>query len=83
MSVVDTVRRRLSSAKVRFIHVEAYRDNNPRDGFNRWMRQWGLPSQPWTFVVGSDGRVRAKFEGPLSAAELVAAVREVLRIDSR
>jgi hypothetical protein len=83
VSVVDAVRRRFSSAKVRFIHVEAYRDNNPRDGFNRWMRQWGLPSQPWTFVVGSDGRVRAKFEGPLSAAELVAAVREVLRIDSR
>jgi hypothetical protein len=80
--VVDAVRRRFSSAKVRFIHVEAYRDNDPRNGFNRWMRQWGLPSQPWTFVVGSDGRVRAKFEGPLSAAELAAAVREVLRIDS-
>jgi hypothetical protein len=27
--------------------------------------------------------VRAKFEDPLLAAELVAALREVLRIDSR
>jgi hypothetical protein len=79
VSVVDAVRRRFPSAKVRFIHVEAYRDNDPRNGFNRWMRQWELPSQPWTFVVGSDGRVRAKFEGPLSAAELVAAVRKALR----
>jgi hypothetical protein len=83
VSVVDAVRRRFSSAKVRFIHVEAYRDNDRRKGFNRWVRRWRLPSRPWTFVVGSDGRVRAKFEGPLSAAELATAVREVLRIDSR
>ena len=78
VDVVDAVRRRFSSSGVRFIHVEAYRDNDPRKGFNRWMRQWGLPSEPWTFLVGSDGRVTAKFEGPLSEAELVAAVRKTL-----
>jgi hypothetical protein len=78
VDVVDAVRRRLSASGVRFIHVEAYRDNDPRKGFNRWMRQWGLPGQPWTFVVGSDGRVTAKFEGPVSEAELVAAVRRTL-----
>jgi peroxiredoxin len=68
---------------VRFIHVEVFCDNDPRKAYNRWMQQWALPSEPWTFVVGTDGRVTAKFEGPFSAAELVAAVREVLRIDSR
>jgi hypothetical protein len=79
VDVVDAVRRRFASSGVRFIHVEAYRDNDPTKGFNAWMRQWRLPSQPWTFLVGSDGRVTAKFEGTLSQAELVAAVRNTLR----
>ena len=78
VDVVDAVRRRFSASGVRFIHVEAYRDNDPHKGFNRWMRQWSLPSEPWTFLVGSDGRVTAKFEGALSEAELVAAVRRTL-----
>ena len=78
VDVVDAVRRRFSSSGVRFIHVEAFRDNDPRKGYNRWMRQWGLPSEPWTFLVGRDGRVTAKFEGALSEAELVAAVRRTL-----
>jgi hypothetical protein len=78
VDVVDAVRRRFSASGVRFIHVEAYRDNDPHKGFNRWIRQWGLPSQPWTFLVGSNGRVTAKFEGSLSEAELVAAVRRTL-----
>jgi hypothetical protein len=79
VDVVDAVRKRFSSRGLRFIHVEAYRDNDPRKGFNRWMRQWDLPSQPWTFLVGSNGRVMAKFEGGLSEAELTAAVRKTLR----
>jgi hypothetical protein len=79
VDVVDAVRRRFSSSGVRFIHVEAYRALDPRQGFNRWMRQWHLPSEPWTFVVGGDGRVKAKFEGSLSEPELVAAVRKTLR----
>jgi hypothetical protein len=78
VDVVDAVRRRFSASGVRFIHVEAYRDNDPRKGFNRWMQQWGLPGQPWTFLVGSDGHVKAKFEGSFSEAELVAAVQRTL-----
>jgi hypothetical protein len=79
VDVVDAVRKRFSSSEVRFIHVEAYIDNDPRKGFNRWMEQWDLPSQPWTFLVGSNGRVAAKFEGGVSEAELGAAVRKTLR----
>jgi hypothetical protein len=78
VDVVDAVRRRFASRGLRFIHVEVFRDNDPHSGFNRWMLQWRLPSEPWTFLVGNDGRVRAKFEGPVSEAELVAAVRKTL-----
>ena len=48
------------------MHVEIYKDNNPAKGFNRFVRQWHLPTEPWTFVVGRDGRIKAKFEGALS-----------------
>jgi hypothetical protein len=78
VDVVDAVRRRFASNGVRFIHVEVYTDNDPAKGYNRWMRQWRLRSEPWTFLVGRDGRVKAKFEGSVSEAELTAAIRRTL-----
>jgi hypothetical protein len=78
VDVVEAVRRRLAAHGVGFIHVEVYRDNDPNKGYNRWMRQWGLLSEPWVFLVGADGRVKQKFEGSVSAAELAAAVRAKL-----
>jgi hypothetical protein len=77
VDVVDAVRRRFGSTDVRFIHVEVYRRNDPNLGLNRFMREWHLPSEPWVFLVGSDGRIHAKFEGPLSVQELAAAVRRL------
>ncbi len=77
--VVDVVERvSRSFPSVRFIHVEIYRDNDPQKGVNRWVRQWRLPSEPWTFLVGADGRIAAKFEGSVSTGELAAAVRRWL-----
>jgi hypothetical protein len=78
VDVVDAVRKRFASNPIRFIHVEVFANNDPAKGYNRWMRQWGLRSEPWTFLVGRDGRVKAKFEGSVSAAELSAAVRRLL-----
>ena len=75
VDVVDAVRKSFASSPFRFIHVEVFRENDPAKGYNRWMRQWGLRSEPWTFLVGRDGRVKAKFEGSVSAAELTAAIR--------
>ena len=57
---------------LRFIHVEIYEHNDPHQGQNQWVRAWKLPSEPWTFVVGADGRIKAKFEGAFSARELPA-----------
>jgi hypothetical protein len=75
---VDSVRRYARSG-IRFIHVEIYKDNDPRQGENRWVREWHLPSEPWTFLVDADGRIEAKFEGSLSVRELTQAVRSHLR----
>jgi hypothetical protein len=42
------------------------------------MKQWHLTTEPWTFVVGADGLIRAKFMGSVSAGELEAAVKRFL-----
>jgi hypothetical protein len=78
VDVVDAVRKQFAGAGVRFIHVEVYERNDPQRGPNRWFKQWHLPSEPWTFLVGRDGRIKAKFEGSFSTDELAAAVRRYL-----
>ena len=61
------------------MHVEIYEDNDPSKGENRWVREWKLPSEPWVFLVGPDGRVRDRFEGTVSVRELDAAASRLLR----
>jgi hypothetical protein len=76
VDVVDAVRRRVPG--IGFMHVEIYEENNPALGVNRWVREWKLPTEPWVFLVGRDGRIKAKFEGAVSERELEAAVRRFL-----
>ena len=78
VDVVEEVSRRFEGENVRFIHVEVFEDNDPAKGFNRWMREWNLPTEPWTFLVGADGKIAARFEGTVSVLELEEAVREEL-----
>lgn len=78
VDVVQAARRQFASSPVRFIHVEVYTGNDPRKGYNRWYREWHLRSEPWTFLIGADGRVKAKFAGSMSLRELAAAVRRFL-----
>ena len=78
VDVVDRARRSFARSGIRFIHVEIYKDNDPAKGDNKWVRQWRLPTEPWTFIVGRDGRIKAKFEGSLSVRELESAVRRFL-----
>jgi hypothetical protein len=79
VDVVEHVRRRVAGSGIRFIHVEIYKNNDPRKGRNKWVAQWRLPSEPWTFVVGRDGLIKAKFEGSVSAGELGSTIKSVLK----
>ena len=78
VDVVDTVRRSHAGSGIRFIHVEIYERNDPANGENRWVKEWKLPSEPWVFLVGEDGRVKERFEGAVSVRELDDAVDEHL-----
>jgi hypothetical protein len=78
VDVVSHVRKQLSGTPVRFIHVEVYTHNEPARGYNRWMREWGLETEPWVFLVGRNGRIIAKFEGSVSVHELRSAIESKL-----
>jgi hypothetical protein len=78
VDVVKAAQRRFAGRGIRFIHVEIYTDNNPAQGQNRWVREWRLPSEPWVFLVGGDGRIKARFEASVSYGELVSAIRTTL-----
>jgi hypothetical protein len=78
VDVVSHVRRQFAGTPVKFIHVEVFKNNDPANGYNRWMKEWKLLSEPWIFLVGRDGTIKAKFEGSVSPAELRAAVRSKL-----
>jgi hypothetical protein len=74
VEVVSDVASRYEEQGVRFVHVEVYEGNDPAKGFNRWMGEWNLTTEPWTFVVGSDGKIVERFEGTVSTLELEAAL---------
>lgn len=78
VDVVEEVAKRFEGEAVRFIHVEVYEDNDPARGYNRWMKEWGLETEPWTFLVAADGTLVERYEGVVSANELEEAVAELL-----
>ncbi len=69
---------------VNFIHIEVY--ENPHEMFTNQsngrlspvMGEWGLATEPVTFVLGGDGLVAGKFEGFVNEEELESALIEVL-----
>ena len=78
VDVVEEVASRFESGDVRFIHVEVYEGNDPAKGYNHWMQEWGLITEPWTFLVGRDGKIVERYEGVVSVNELEQAVHDKL-----
>lgn len=76
--------------RVNFIHVEPYllqvsdgRTQPELDTLGqlqpiRAVREWGLPTEPYVFVVDANGKVAAKFEGSAYPDELSAALDTLL-----
>jgi hypothetical protein len=65
---------------VEFVHVEIYEDLQVETEDLTTVpavTEWGLPSEPWVFVVDSSGVVSAAFEGAASDSELTAAIDAV------
>ena len=89
---VDTISqlRERRAAQAAFIHVEVY--DNPADiqgdlanaVYSPLVDAWGFTTAPnwfnesWTYVLGADGRVAARFEGFATVEELDAALAAAL-----
>jgi hypothetical protein len=59
-----------------FIHMEVYNENDPTKGLRPQMLAFHLPTEPWAFIVGKDGRIDARFEGAFGASELANALQK-------
>lgn len=79
VEVVEKVAEKFTRSTVRFIHVEIYEGNDPDNGYNRWVREWELPTEPWIFLVDDAGTIRGRFEGAASVSELTEAVAREFR----
>ncbi|MCA1704659.1 MAG: hypothetical protein LC808_15905 [Actinobacteria bacterium] len=63
--------------RMTFIHVEPYDNLDDPSALEpiKAVREWGLPSEPWVFVVDAKGRVAAKFEGTVTERELADVLK--------
>jgi len=71
--------------KANFVHVEEFLPgpdltpppatlNNASPAF----KAWGFDTEPWTIVIDRDGIIRARFEGPVTAPQIEAALQPLL-----
>ena len=70
--------------RVDFVHIDLYENPHEINGdLKRAQRtpilqQWGVKTDEWTFVVGADGKVAARFEAFVPRPELEAALKRML-----
>ncbi len=73
------------AGRAAFIHVEVFKDphliEEERPGLEQAVsavNEWGLPNEPWTFVVDSEGRVAAKYQQFTPASVVEAALADAV-----
>jgi hypothetical protein len=62
---------------VNFIHSEIYQNLEPENPVVSAVTDWGLPSEPWVFVVDADGKLVQKYEVAFSPDELAAELEKL------
>jgi hypothetical protein len=75
--VVDVAEqlKQLYGDKAAFIHMEIYDDNDPSKPVRPQVRAFHLPSEPWLFAIGRDGRIKNVIEGAFGVEELTRVVK--------
>ena len=61
-----------------FIHQEVYVENEPSKGIRPQLKAFGLPTEPWTFLVDRNGVIRDRIEGAYGVSELEAAMKTIV-----
>jgi hypothetical protein len=75
--VVDVAEqlKQLYGDKAAFIHMEIYDDNDPNKPVRPQVKAFHLPSEPWLFAIGRDGRIKDVIEGAFGVEELTRVVK--------
>ena len=58
--------------------MEVYNENDPNKGIRPQLEAFGLPTEPWTFLIDSDGVIQDRIEGAYGVFELEKAMRSIL-----
>src|SRR5690606_27880537 len=62
-----------------FIHMEIYKNNElDPENLRPQVEAYGLPTEPWLFVIDEDGKVTTRIEGAFSVAELESALEPLV-----
>lgn len=78
--VVDevlTVYEQVGRSRANFIDVEIYPERDANKPAPEFLR-WGFDSEPWVLVIDKAGVIRGRFEGPVVASEIFAALQPLL-----
>lgn len=79
--MLDSAADAADSAGIAFVHIEVFADTDVESEDDLELapvvEEWGLPSQPWLFVIDSEGVVVAGFEGGVGQSELDQALASV------
>src|SRR6201996_1734489 len=61
-----------------FIHQEVYVDNEISKGIRPQLKAFGLPTEPWTYLIGKEGVIKDRIEGAYGVDELEEAMQPTL-----
>jgi hypothetical protein len=61
-----------------FIHQEVYVDNEINKGIRPQLKAFGLPTEPWTYLIGKEGVIKDRLSGAYGVAELEEAMKSIV-----
>jgi hypothetical protein len=60
------------------IHQEVYVDNEISKGIRPQLKAFGLPTEPWTYLIGAEGVIKDRLSGAYGVAELEEAMQSIV-----
>ena len=85
IEIISSINERFGPS-LNIIHIEVYERSEMDDEgkyelkVSGFLEEWGLNSEPFTFMLDKDGFIVAKFEGFVTLPELEAKITEILDI---
>jgi hypothetical protein len=64
--------------KADFIHQEVYVNNEINEGIRPQLKAFGLPTEPWTYLIDAEGVIKDRLSGAYGVDELEEAMQTIL-----